>query len=75
MEVDLTLHPVVGFVLQAGDTETFPHALDCKNPDPFFRVSKQGLCFTAVKEDGDDKRLVQLELASKPDGVAPPDPV
>ena len=26
-EVDLALHPVVGLVLQKGDTEMFPHAL------------------------------------------------
>ena len=36
----------------------------------FFRVDKQGLCLTAVEEDGDDKRL-----ACEVDGVAPPDPV
>ena len=41
----------------------------------FFRVSKQGPCFTAVEDDGDDKRLVELELARKADGVALPDPV
>ena len=41
----------------------------------FFRVSKHGSCFTAVEEDGGDKRLVQLELACESDGVAPPDPV
>ena len=35
----------------------------------------QGPFFTAVDEDGDDKRLVELELACKADGVAPPDPV
>ena len=28
--------------------------------DPFFRVSKQSLRFTAVEENGDDKRLVEL---------------
>ena len=30
----------------------------------FFRVSKLGPCFTAVEEDGGNKRLVDLELAS-----------
>ena len=34
-----------------------------------------GPCFTAVGEDGGDKRLVDLELARKADGVALPDPV
>ena len=43
----------------------------------FFRVVKQGPgpCFTALAEDGGDKRLVELELACKADGVAPPDPI
>ena len=38
----------------------------------FFFVVR-GPCFTAIEEDGGDKRLVQLELACKADGVAPPD--
>ena len=42
---------------------------------PFFRVSKQGPCFTAIEEDGGDKRLAQLELACNADDVAPPYPV
>ena len=62
-------------MLLVGDTEKFPHALGFKSLDPIFRVSKQGPCFTAVKEDGGDKRLVELELACKADGVAPSDPV
>ena len=73
--VDLAPHPVVGFLLQEGDTEKFPHALGFKSLDPIFRVSKQGPCFTAVKEDGGDKRLVELERACKANGVAPPYPV
>ena len=40
-----------------------------------FRVSKQGPCFTAVEEDGGEKKLVEFEFACKADGVAPPDPV
>ena len=43
--------------------------------DLFFRVSKQGPRFIAVEEDGDDKRLVALELACEADGVAPQDSV
>ena len=73
-EVDLALHPVVGLVLQVGDTEKCPHALGLESPDPFFKVSKQGRCFTAV-ENGGDKRLVELDLACKADSVAPPGPV
>ena len=74
-EVDLTPQTVVGFVLQVGDMEILP-ALGFESLDPFFfRVSKQGPCFTSIKEDGGDKRLVQLELACKADGVASPDPV
>ena len=57
-EVHLAPYPVVGLMLQVGDTEKFPHAR-----------------FTAVEEDGGDRRLVELELACKADGVAPPDPV
>ena len=36
-----------------------------------------GPCFTAVEEDGGDKRLAQLEVerVSEADGVASPDPV
>ena len=41
----------------------FPHVLGFKSLDPIFGVSKQGLCFTAIEEDGGDKRLVELELA------------
>ena len=39
------------------------------------RVSQQGPCFTVREDDGGDKRLVDLELACEPDGVAPTDPV
>ena len=70
-EVDLAPHTAVGLVLQAGDTEKFPHALGFER----FSVSMQGPCFTAVKEDGGDGKLVELELACKADGVVPPDPV
>ena len=45
------------------------------NWSPSLRVSKQGPCFTAIEEDGSDKRLVELELACEVDGIAPPDPV
>ena len=42
----------------------------------FFRVSnKQGPCLTAMKENGGDKRLEQLELSCKVDGVASPGPL
>ena len=40
-----------------------------------FRIGKQGPCFTAIEEDGVDKRLAHLELVCEADGVAPPDPV
>ena len=63
-EVDLALHQVIGLVLQVGDMEKkFPHALGFESLDPFFRVSKQGLCFTAIEENGGGKRLRELELA------------
>ena len=71
-EVDLAPHPDVGFVLQ-GDAKTFPQALGFESLDPFFRVNKQSPCFTAIEEEGGEKRLV--ELACEADGVALPDPV
>ena len=46
-----------------------------RKPGSFFRVAKQGPCFTAMKEDGIDKIFVELKLACEADGVAPPDPV
>ena len=61
-EDNLAPQPVVGLVLQVGDTERFPQAFSFEGLDPFFRVSKQGPCFIAIKEDGGDKRLVELEL-------------
>ena len=75
MEVDLAPHPVAGLVVQVGDAEKFPQALGFDGLDPFFRVSKQGPCFTATEEVGGDKRLVELEIACQADGIAPPDPV
>ena len=74
-EVDLVPHPVVGLMLQVGDTEKFPQALGFKSPGPFFRVSNQGTCFTAAEKDGGDKRVIELELACRAEGIAPPDPV
>ena len=63
LKVALLPHPVVGLVIEVGDTEKFPQALGFESLDPFFfRVSKQGLGFTAVEEDGGDKRLVELEI-------------
>ena len=75
MGVDLALHPVVGLVLQVGDAEKFPHALGFESLDPLFRVSKHGPFFTAIEEDGGDRRLVELKFACEADGVASPDPV
>ena len=61
-KVNLASHPVVGLVLQVGDREKFPHALSFESFDPFFRVSKQGPCFTAIEDNGGDKRLVEVLL-------------
>ena len=74
-EVDLAPHPVVGLVLQVGYAEKYPQALGFESLDPFFRVSKQGPCFTTMEEEGGDKRLVQLEFVCETDGVASPHPV
>ena len=74
-EVDLAPHPAFGLVLQVEDAEKFPQALGFESLGPFLGVSKQGPCFTTIDEDGGDKRLVQLELVCKADGVALSDPV
>ena len=62
-EINLSSQPVVGFVLQVGDVVKFLQALPFESLDLFFRVSKQGPSFTAMGEDGDDNRLLQLETA------------
>ena len=74
-EVDLVLHPVIGLVLQVADAEKFHRALGLKNLDPFYQSQQTGLCFTAIEEDGGDKRLAELELACDSDGVGSPDPL
>ena len=42
-EVDLAPHPLIGLVLQVGDMEKFPQALDFDSLDPFFRVSAESM--------------------------------
>ena len=70
---DLVPHPVVGPVLQVVDTEKFPQGLGFESLDSFFRISKHGQHFTAIEEEGGDKRLVRLELSCQADGAVPPD--
>ena len=41
-EVDLAPRPVVGLVLQVGDTEKFPQALRLKSLDPFAQSQQVG---------------------------------
>ena len=72
-EVDFAPHSVVGLVFQVGDAEKFLQALVFEGLDPFFRVSKQGPCLTAIEEDRGDKKLVHIELDCKADSVASPD--
>ena len=50
--VALASHLAVDLELQAGDAEKCPEALAFERLGPFFRVSEQGPCFTAVEEDG-----------------------
>ena len=50
----------IGLVLQVGDAEKFPQALGYESLDPFFRVSKQGPCLTAMEENRGDKILAHL---------------
>ena len=61
-EVDPGPHALTGLVLYVGRADIFPHALSLESLDPFLEVSKQDPCLTDVEEDGDNKRLVQLEL-------------
>ena len=69
-DVDLALHPVVGLVLRVGHAEKFNWALGFKSLNTFFRISKQGPCFTAMEENGGDERL-----ACEADCVPPSYPV
>ena len=55
-EVDIAPHQVAGLVLQEETRKPFSHAL-CLENWIFFSVSKQGPCFTAIEQDGDDKKL------------------
>ena len=38
-EVDLAVHPVIGFVIQVGHAGKFPQALGFESLDPSFRIS------------------------------------
>ena len=71
--VDASPQPVVGLVVQVGDAEKFSQALTSEGLDPSLIFSKQGSCFTAIEEDGGEKRLGKLELACEADGVASTD--
>ena len=43
--LDFASQPVVGIVLQVGDSEKFTQALGYEGLDPFLRVNEQGPCF------------------------------
>ena len=73
-EVDLAPHPVVDLVLQVEVRRSFLRHLISKAWFLFFS-QRAGPCFTAIEEDGGDKRFVELELACGANGDAPPDPV
>ena len=62
--VDFTLHPVVGIVLQWEGQRIF-HRYLVPNAWIFFSVSNQRPYLKATQEDGDNYRLVKLELACK----------
>ena len=57
-EVGLAPHPVVGLVFQVGCAEKFSQALGFESLDPFLTLSNQSPCFTAIEEEGGEKRLV-----------------
>ena len=61
-------------MLIVGDTEKFVMHFVSK-AWTFFFSQQVGSVFTAIEEDGGDKRLVELELTCEADSVAPPDPV
>ena len=65
-EADHAPHPVVGLVLQAGDVEKFPQTLGFESLDPFFfRVSKQGPCFTTIERQKVTRGFYSLNLLAK----------
>ena len=50
----------MGLLLQGGEVEKFPQA---RSLDSLLRVSKgQGPCPTTIEDDGDNKKLAQLDL-------------
>ena len=51
-EVDLAPHPVVGLVLQEGNTEKFPHALCFKSLEPFFFSESAGDTLSPLQTGG-----------------------
>ena len=50
-EVDLAPHPVVGLVLQVGDTEKFLHAPGLESLDPFFQSQQAGFMSQSVSRE------------------------
>ena len=58
-------------MIQVEDAKKFPQTLGFEGLDPFLRVSNQGPYLTAIDEGGGGKRLVELELVCKVDGIAP----
>ena len=55
--VDLAPHPVVKSCAPSRRCGEFPQAFSFEGLDPCLRISKQGPCFTAIEEDGDDERI------------------
>ena len=74
-EVDLAPHPVVGLVLQVGDTEKFPRVLRFQKPGSSFQAASRVHVSQPQSRMEVTKRLEELELACNADGVTPPDPV
>ena len=68
---DVAPPPVVGFELRVGDARKRPRVLGFESLDLFFffQSQKAGPCFTAIEEEGDNKRLVQLNLLAKLNGI------
>ena len=70
-DVDLAPNLVVDLVLPVGARcGEVSSGTRFRKPGSFFRVNKQGPYFTAIEEDGGDKRFVRLEFAWEAESVA-----
>ena len=74
-EVDLAPHPSYCSSAPSRRCGDVSSGTWFRKPVSFSSLSKQDPCFTAMQQNGGDKRLVELYLACKTEGAAPPDTV